>query len=53
MAWLETWVYISAVLGLGHQVIKSAGWWEENRIGSNYGQLVARLIGNEPLRSPA
>lgn len=31
---------------LGYQVIRSVGDWEENRIGSNCGQLAARLLGH-------
>jgi 23S rRNA (adenine2503-C2)-methyltransferase len=39
--------------GLGFRVIRSVGDWEENRIGSNCGQLAARLLGNEQAKSPA
>jgi 23S rRNA (adenine2503-C2)-methyltransferase len=39
--------------GLGYQVIRSVGEWEENRIGSNCGQLAARLLGAEQDKSPA
>lgn len=39
--------------GLGFQVIRSVGDWEENRIGSNCGQLAARLLGKEMAKSPA
>jgi 23S rRNA (adenine2503-C2)-methyltransferase len=39
--------------GLGFRVIRSVGDWEENRIGSNCGQLAARLLGNEQTKSPA
>lgn len=39
--------------GLGYQVIRSVGDWEENRIGSNCGQLAARLLESEQRKSPA
>lgn len=39
--------------GLGYQVIRSVGDWEENRIGSNCGQLAARLVGAGKEKSPA
>lgn len=38
---------------LGFRVIRSVGDWEENRIGSNCGQLAAKLIGNGQTKSPA
>ncbi len=38
---------------LGFQVIRSVGDWEENRIGSNCGQLAARLRESEQIKSPA
>lgn len=39
--------------GLGFRVIRSVGDWEENRIGSNCGQLAARLVGAGKEQSPA
>lgn len=39
--------------GLGFQVIRSVGDWEENRIGSNCGQLAAMLVSASKERSPA
>jgi len=38
---------------LGFEVIRSVGEWEENRIGSNCGQLAARLLRAEQDKSPA